>query len=390
MSWFDWSTSSAGTGTPVGDDGNQHPTAAAETAAFLLDSDDHAFDDHSCSSLPIGLTTVTPKVVGDTRGGSGYQAIDEQGRKVRGIMKGPPPITASPSSQFKGGTNTGTIQARNSASRAKAVTLIGEAVRIGEAGNEALPPLPAGGGGEEDDTSVDDLADRMFNMFRIQKENNERNKGFLYDNGTLFIQGLSSSADPIIDYEEKFASSAAGHSFKKWVDKVWANDLHRTAAQTTEAAEDKKDAIIETPEFLAAALREMDNQINSDNISPRDKQAHLRALEIHNQYCRRSQQYHHSTTTSECYVCTDYFRLRFLRAERYDPQKAAVRYSKSLAVIWKWFGDVALTRQLYMSDLSDAEIKLLLDGFVQVLPSRDRIGRRIFFLWNNRHPQLLC
>ena len=46
--------------------------------------------------------------------------------------------------------------------------------------------------------------------------------------------------------------------------------------------------------------------------------------------------------------------------------------------MYKYFGDVALTRQLRVSDLNDDEIKFLKnDGVIQVLHSRDSAGRRV-------------
>ena len=133
--------------------------------------------------------------------------------------------------------------------------------------------------------------------------------------------------------------------------------------------------IEETPELVARALREMDDAIN--DIPFHDKPAHARAIELHNNsylHCSNNEY-----NNNRCYVQTEYFRLRFLRVERYDARKAAKRYCLNLNVLHRHYGDVALTRQLRVSDLTEAELKFFKDGIIQMLPSRDSAGRRMFF-----------
>ena len=77
------------------------------------------------------------------------------------------------------------------------------------------------------------------------------------------------------------------------------------------------------------------------------------------------------------YILSPEFRLRFLRADRYDIQKAAIRYCKCLDFLMTFFGKDALLRPLLISDLTKRETKFLKEGYIQVLPSRDRLGRRI-------------
>ena len=127
-----------------------------------------------------------------------------------------------------------------------------------------------------------------------------------------------------------------------------------------------------TPEFVARALIEMDSEINNNKITIQEKWAYIRAIELHNHYCRRQ------THDNECcYVCTNYFRVRFLKVEQYNAQKAAIRYCRCLNVLHKYFGDIALMRQLYISDLRSEELKFLKnEGMVQLLHSRDSVGRR--------------
>ena len=52
----------------------------------------------------------------------------------------------------------------------------------------------------------------------------------------------------------------------------------------------------------------------------------------------------------------------------------------------RYYGDVSLTRQLYVSDLTKEEIKLLKEGTIQLLNSRDSTGRRIVFAVTGNKP----
>jgi hypothetical protein len=80
------------------------------------------------------------------------------------------------------------------------------------------------------------------------------------------------------------------------------------------------------------------------------------------------------------------FRIKFLRAELYDFHKAAIRVTKWLDLLKKYFGDVALTRQIKFVDLTQQEQRILLEGNQQILPSRDRSGRLIHFHYDYATP----
>lgn len=77
------------------------------------------------------------------------------------------------------------------------------------------------------------------------------------------------------------------------------------------------------------------------------------------------------------YAVSDRFRIKFLRADLFDVKKAAARYLKCIDFLVNYFGLVALERPLYLKDLDKNEQKLLKEGGFQLMPSRDRFGRRI-------------
>ncbi len=115
----------------------------------------------------------------------------------------------------------------------------------------------------------------------------------------------------------------------------------------------------ESPELLSQSLAKMETEIS---IIP-NKNAY-----------DRSQQFPHT------YVNSAEFRLRFLRCELFDVKNAASKIVKFLDVVSELFGDFALRRQVQMSDLSREEMQVFRVGHQQLLPYRDRSGRRIFAL----------
>ena len=77
------------------------------------------------------------------------------------------------------------------------------------------------------------------------------------------------------------------------------------------------------------------------------------------------------------YIYDREFRLKFLRANDFDASKAAWKFVKYLDLLDKYYGMDALMRPLFFSDLNEPELDLLRDGHMQLLPSRDRSGRRV-------------
>lgn len=84
---------------------------------------------------------------------------------------------------------------------------------------------------------------------------------------------------------------------------------------------------------------------------------------------------------SSCYVKSQNFLLAFLRCEFFDAKKAAMRLVKYLELVYDLFGEEALRRPLRVDDFrSKEEIEVLDAGNQQLLPFRDRCGRRVLFM----------
>ena len=77
------------------------------------------------------------------------------------------------------------------------------------------------------------------------------------------------------------------------------------------------------------------------------------------------------------------FRIRFLRAARYDPRKAAIRMIRNLQVIRETFGLECLVRPIQLNDMildrgnQGSDTFMFSGNFFQIMPFRDRLGRRI-------------
>mmetsp|Transcript_59764 Transcript_59764/g.146717 ORF Transcript_59764/g.146717 Transcript_59764/m.146717 type:complete len:524 (+) Transcript_59764:390-1961(+) len=77
------------------------------------------------------------------------------------------------------------------------------------------------------------------------------------------------------------------------------------------------------------------------------------------------------------YIYDEGLRLRCLRSELFNPTKGARRFVGFLDLLWDYYGDDGLMRPIKMSDLNKEETDQLKTGEYQILPFRDRSGRRV-------------
>ena len=146
-------------------------------------------------------------------------------------------------------------------------------------------------------------------------------------------------------------------------DVVVASDLNKMTAEQRDVVFDDVHGVRSLraeesiPNKLLDAIEQM--SIAIDKIEP--KAAFNNARQLDSQYVLRDKQ----------------FRVRFLRAEEFDVQKAAQRFINYLEFYHELFGVVALMRPIYFDDLNKDEQCILKGGCEQLLPCRDRTGRRI-------------
>lgn len=77
------------------------------------------------------------------------------------------------------------------------------------------------------------------------------------------------------------------------------------------------------------------------------------------------------------YIHTTNFRLKMLRAELFHPKRAASRLENCLETMVTLFGLATLERPPQLSDFSKVELQCFNAGRIQLLPFRDRGGRRV-------------
>jgi len=80
---------------------------------------------------------------------------------------------------------------------------------------------------------------------------------------------------------------------------------------------------------------------------------------------------------SKCYLNDPDIRLRFLRCDRFVPDKAVERMVNFLEFTAELFGDFVSDRQICLSDFNPKELIELQNSRTQYLPFRDRSGRRV-------------
>jgi hypothetical protein len=149
----------------------------------------------------------------------------------------------------------------------------------------------------------------------------------------------------------------------KHADRTIANDLNRMTAGEREIVYDDIHGVRNlrmeetTPLKLLECLSLMNDAIKRiDNKSAYDE-----ACKLKSRYVLRNNQ----------------FRIIFLRAEEYDIDKAAQRFVNYLDVFYNFFGTKALMRPIYYNDLEKNDQTHVREGVHQLLPCRDRTGRRI-------------
>jgi len=189
------------------------------------------------------------------------------------------------------------------------------------------------------------------------------------------VRTLDDANDSYDRADPKMATSMA---LTNSIDKVWAKELYEMDAKEREEVTNeihgiKSNRAIEgTPGSIEEAIRAFRENIdtnidkeldNSDSIVPGvTKDAYKHGINV----------------LKSDYILSNGFIIKFLRHTRYDMEKAVKRYFRWLDLIFLLFGDDALLRPLALTDLTKRELRYLRKGQMQLFPSRDRAGRRIF------------
>mmetsp|Transcript_17311 Transcript_17311/g.43203 ORF Transcript_17311/g.43203 Transcript_17311/m.43203 type:complete len:567 (-) Transcript_17311:62-1762(-) len=165
------------------------------------------------------------------------------------------------------------------------------------------------------------------------------------------------------------------------VDSILANELNKLSFRERESINDEihginidrkyieeSGVIKENPDLLSKHFRDMQTEL--DCLRSTESGYGQSAFAFN-----RSQELFGSSGT---YLNTTELRIMFLRCERFDCKKASRRLCLFADLMNEVYGDFALQRHVRLSDLDDEEVAIVKSGWSQILPGRDRAGRRIY------------
>ena len=185
------------------------------------------------------------------------------------------------------------------------------------------------------------------NDANIKNDGNGIDNGGAVDGGlsaTPEVEALNSTVDPTEQEMDQFLVDELNHLSMKDRERAM-HDLHGVS-----------DIVVEDKAFVDSCLLRLDSEISRIG----EKDAYLLA-----------------ESANSSYVGDRSLRLKFLRADSFDPKLAAERYVKWFENKLELFGSEMLTRDIKMSDLSESEVRSLETGYIQILSERDRAGRAI-------------
>jgi len=195
----------------------------------------------------------------------------------------------------------------------------------------------------------DDLTVKMVSVYPRQKS---RDSGDLLQLQQETILGTH--------FQSEYGAGGEGYS-SEYIDSLLAKEFTSLSVQertkTYEEIHGVSDYVDETPAFVEQCLWQLDMELS--NIT--EKTA-----------------YYIAEQQNKAYVTDSKFRLMFLRAACFHPQRAATRLVAFFEGKLRFFGLEPLTRQLQWSDLDQDDKTCFRAGHLQVLPTRDRSGRPVF------------
>mmetsp|Transcript_10674 Transcript_10674/g.25291 ORF Transcript_10674/g.25291 Transcript_10674/m.25291 type:complete len:490 (+) Transcript_10674:246-1715(+) len=156
------------------------------------------------------------------------------------------------------------------------------------------------------------------------------------------------------------------------IDSILAHEFYSLSFQDRNKIYDEMHGVSccspkENPVLIAESLEKLEQELES--LPDTDNEMYLMSQAL---YDRKD-----STQADGSYVNDKAFRLRFLRTELFDPSRAAMKMASFLNVVGHLFGEYALQRPIRLSDFTEEEMQAFRTGNLQLLPFRDRSGRRI-------------
>jgi hypothetical protein len=115
----------------------------------------------------------------------------------------------------------------------------------------------------------------------------------------------------------------------------------------------------------------------------------LSQLEVELRNLKSKEAYESAKLMDQEYVQDRDFRLKFLRADRFNAREAALRLARHFQAKLQLFGRSKLVKDIVQDDLDEEDMEALYAGFAQQLPVRDRAGRNVIFWVPHRQHRLI-
>jgi len=153
------------------------------------------------------------------------------------------------------------------------------------------------------------------------------------------------------------------------VDALLATELNNMTIQEREIVYEEVHGVdkdmVETPDLLVDSFRRMKEAIE-DQVPMTQRRFYEQAKQI-----------------NPTYVDSPSFWLQFLRAEYFDPYRAAIRLCRFLGGKVEFFGWDSLARPITLEqDFDPDDMEWFKLGIMQILPARDRSGRVVMADFN--------
>jgi len=126
------------------------------------------------------------------------------------------------------------------------------------------------------------------------------------------------------------------------------------------------DVVEETPEMLQRNIIALDTELENRKNAGRSGLA-----------------YNMAEAMSRNYVLDPGLRIKFLRSEKFDVKKSAERMISFFDIKLQLFGQERLCKEITLQDLDKNVMNSLKAGYTQLLPTRDRSGRAVFFAFHS-------
>ncbi len=125
------------------------------------------------------------------------------------------------------------------------------------------------------------------------------------------------------------------------------------------------------------ALDDVHGVVKAEREDPNFLNNRLMQLEKHIHEMKHGTVYEEAEQLSQTFVRDRHFRTKFLRAEQFEPYKAAQRMLRFFECKKELFGRDKLVKEITMEDLDEDDMEALRSGDGQISPFRDACGRPI-------------